>query len=504
MASCGLNVDREGRHDPDLIRSLGATWLRIVALPDHDLSDYFRRCRGAGLKILLVLARESGGDYAALAARYATLVDAWQVGNEADLDSESSWTMNSTELASLGRAVRGILPRPHVLVTSGMASGHPEWLDGMDLSWADAVACHPYAKDAPSPDDIEDLPDADVLVRAYGEKTGLPVLVTEWGWWSDDEPRASQEVRDMVGWAGATGNCEVFFYFCISDSMVPPFGLLRANGREKPKAKPFKEQAPLAVHSLWPEIIEPVEPEDEWPDPWQRWTAEQIAAAAQCPVDAVRENWPRLVDQMWLCGLSDPLTDIAMIGTIAIESASSFRPVREAFYLGEPEPAESHRRTLRYYPYYGRGFIQLTWRENYAAYSQKVNDLWGAGGAIDLVARPDDALDPDVSAADSALYFRDHGGDGLCLIPKAAARSDWLEVRRLVYGGADPNGAARIRRIEQALGGGISPPVPPKPSKDDLIAGYELALRTLRDTTIPDLRARVDEADRIVRQFIGS
>jgi hypothetical protein len=140
MSSIGLNVARDGRHDPALIRGLGATWIRIVALPDLDLSDYFRRCRSAGLKILLVLARESGGDYAALAARYATLVDAWQVGNEADHVSPSSWTMQPSELAALGRSARAILPRPHVLVCAGMASGHPEWMAGMDLSWADAVA----------------------------------------------------------------------------------------------------------------------------------------------------------------------------------------------------------------------------------------------------------------------------------------------------------------------------------------------------------------------------
>jgi hypothetical protein len=197
-------------------------------------------------------------------------------------------------------------------------------------------------------------------------------------------------------------------------------------------------------------------------NPYEFWTVDQIAAASACPVENVALNWPRLVSQMDLCGINDQRTQIAMIGTVAIESASSFRPVREAFYLGEPEPAETHRKTLRYYPYYGRGFIQLTWRDNYATYSRKVNELWGAGGAIDLVARPDDALDPDVSAADAALYFRDHGGDGLKLIPQAAAKSDWLEVRRLVYGGTDARGAARIGRIEQALGGGMAP-APAKP-----------------------------------------
>lgn len=505
MASVGINVDREGRHDPGLIRSLGATWLRIVALPDVDLSDYFRRCRDAGLRILLVLARESGGDYAALAARYATLVDAWQVGNEADLDSESSWTMSQTELASLGRAVRGVLPRPHVLVTSGMASGHPEWLDGMDLSWADAVACHPYAKDAPNPDDIEDLPDADLLVRAYGEKTGLPVLVTEWGWWSDDEPRASQEVRDMVGWAGATGDCEVFFYFCLDDQMVPPFGLLRSNGREKPKAKPFKEQAPLAVHSLWPEVTEPVEPETEKPDPWRWWDAVSIATTIQCPVISVGQHWPRIAEQLNHCGIYEMRVAAAMLGTIAIESAHQFQPIHEFrnadgsipaiwwTYDGGPE-------------FHGRGFIQLTHRSNYAYYGPKVAELWDTPMVpeLDLVAVPDRALDPDMSAAISALYFRDHGNGA---IPVAARAGNWREVRRLVQGGSA--GLADFTRYASTLVATAWPdtpdePVEPPDNRDDLIAGYELALRTLRDETLPAARAQIEEADRIVRQFIGS
>jgi hypothetical protein len=115
-------------------------------MPDVDLTDYFRRCRATGLKILLVLARESGGDYAGLAARYATLVDAWQVGNEFEGEGPSSWKMNGREFVSLGRAVRAILPRPHAIVAGGLVSGQPSKLDGLDLSWADRIAVHPYGK----------------------------------------------------------------------------------------------------------------------------------------------------------------------------------------------------------------------------------------------------------------------------------------------------------------------------------------------------------------------
>jgi hypothetical protein len=281
MASLGLNVSRDGHHDPSLIRGLGATWLRIVATPEHDLRDYFRQCRAAGLKILLVLARESGGDYAGYAARYASLVDAWQVGNEADLVSPSSWTMTPAELAALGRSVRAILPRPHVLVCAGMASGQPEWLDGMDISWCDALAVHGYLKDAPNPDDIEDLPDIPALVEGY-RAFGKPVIMSEWGWWGDAEPRASEEVRDMIAWAARTDLIECMCYFCADDLMVPPFGLLDARGREKPRGRAFKEQAALAIHSLWPDV-EPV------PMP----TRDDVIAASHAAADAA--GIPRLL-----------------------------------------------------------------------------------------------------------------------------------------------------------------------------------------------------------------
>ncbi len=284
-----------------------------------------------------------------------------------------------------------------------------------------------------------------------------------------------------------------------------PFGLLRVDGSEKPSASAYREQAAKAIHSLWPVVTEP-EPPATLPNPWQWWTAPQIAQAAQCPLDAVRDNWPRLTEQLHHCGLTDPNIWLGMIGTVAIESASTFRPVREAFFLGEPEPAESHRRTLRYYPYYGRGFIQNTWRENYAGLGPKIAELWGAGPddpAFNLVAHPDNLLDPDMSAAAAALYFRDHGGG---MVAAAARAGNWTEVRRLVLGGPDGPGVARMTRIATALGPGTEPPPPPPPPPIDpyeVIAAYELAFKTLRDQTLPAAAATIAEAQRIVEQMVG-
>ena len=197
---------------------------------------------------------------------------------------------------------------------------------------------------------------------------------------------------------------------------------------------------------------------------WDFWDAATIARITDCPVDAVEGNWPRIAGQLALCGIDDRPVQMAMIGTVAIESASTFRPVREAFYLGEPEPAETYRKTLRYYPWYGRGYIQITWESNYATYSRKVNDLWGAGGAVDLIARPDDALDPDISAAVAALYFRDHTTVQGYSIPQAARAGDWEWVRRLVQGGT--HGLDRLVAIASALDAYAAPGGEPMPVYD--------------------------------------
>lgn len=184
-----------------------------------------------------------------------------------------------------------------------------------------------------------------------------------------------------------------------------------------------------------PPVVEPekpVEPEPTMPDPFEHWSAETIASAAGCPVEAVREHWPKLVEQLSHCGLNERPIQIAMIGTVAIESASTFAPVTEAFWLDDAWRYAN----LRYAPFWGRGYIQLTWESNYRTYGPKIAELWQTDPNqpdFDLVGNPDLALNPDIAAAVAALYFRDHGEGA---IPVAARRGDWREVRRLVQGGS--------------------------------------------------------------------
>jgi hypothetical protein len=210
-----------------------------------------------------------------------------------------------------------------------------------------------------------------------------------------------------------------------------------------------------------PPVVEPPMPQF---DPWQYWTPADLAARIQCPLDAVTENWPRLCEQFGHVAsqtgqeifLSKD-TLVALAATIAIETAHRFRPIHEFRMADGSIPA--YWWTYDGGPeYHGRGFIQNTHRYNYADLGPKIAALWGAGPHdFDFVARPDDLLDPDISAAAAAVYFRDRSredGDG---IPEAAARGDWRAVRQLVQG-ADA-GLSELISYATALGGVIVPPV---------------------------------------------
>src|SRR4051812_39864105 len=88
-----------------------------------------------------------------------------------------------------------------------------------------------------------------------------------------------------------------------------------------------------------------------------------------------------------------PINDLAYIlATTWWETAKTMQPVREAFYISKDESkAEQWRKkNLHYYPYYGRGYVQLTWKNNY----KKVSDKLGQDfvGDPDLVMKPENAV----------------------------------------------------------------------------------------------------------------
>lgn len=276
--------------------------------------------------------------------------------------------------------------------------------------------------------------------------------------------------------------------------------MLRLDGSEKPSADAFRRAARNARDVPWlPGVAQP-EPEQPAPsyDPWEWFSAGQIATVSGGTVANVTKYWPSIVGQLDLLGINDRPTQIAVLGTIRVEVGGRFEPIPEyasgdeyegRLDLGNTQPGDGRR-------YKGRGWVQLTGRANYQTYTGKLRELWGQD-APDLVAFPDLALDPDVAAAVIGLYFRDRG------IPAMAAAGQWDRVRQAVNGGM--NGWQTFADAVEALKA-MAPPSPPTPAdtRDEQIAALTLALKTLRDDTLPKVQAQLDEAKRIAVQFVGA
>ena len=97
----------------------------------------------------------------------------------------------------------------------------------------------------------------------------------------------------------------------------------------------------------------------------------------------------------WGCRAQDIRlnTQIAyVLATAQWETNQTFEPVREAYWLSE----KWRKSNLRYHPFYGRGFVQLTWKNNYEKYSSILG--------CDMVTEPDVAMQPGI-----ALFVLVHG-----------------------------------------------------------------------------------------------
>lgn len=75
-----------------------------------------------------------------------------------------------------------------------------------------------------------------------------------------------------------------------------------------------------------------------------------------------------------------------ILATAKWETAHTMKPVREAYWLSE----EWRRKNLRYWPWYGRGYVQLTWQDNYIRAGRKLG--------LDLTTNPDTVMEPEVAA----------------------------------------------------------------------------------------------------------
>lgn len=112
-----------------------------------------------------------------------------------------------------------------------------------------------------------------------------------------------------------------------------------------------------------------------------------------------------------------------LLATSFLETAHTMKPVVEAYWLSEAW----RKKNLRYYPWFGRGFVQLTWEANYLRAEKELG--------VAFTKDPNLALDPDNAANIAVLGMQ----EGWFTRHKLAdyidlQHSDFFHARQIING----------------------------------------------------------------------
>lgn len=318
----GLNIDPnnpKGNPAPTELKELGAQRVRYTFYdssggnqPDPAKASFYSERAGAykeaGIDSVVILTYDTYpnrpdpngpdslwdeyiGHFANRAAQIAGLLapyqPAFQVWNEPDHPIHPGYVPTLRE-AVYGRmqrrvydAIKGVDPTLTVL-TAGLASGNPGWLTRVIQSLggqlpADAIAFHPYGQ---RPD--RDWPDpnwafgyfGDLLANYYRAGQNKPVWITEMGVKEEDLNHDRNQVAEFLRRyyravsERYSDKVRQLIWFCYSDGMVPPFGLVEESGNRKPAYFAFAEIAePILETPPAPTIETPPAPTIETPEP---------------------------------------------------------------------------------------------------------------------------------------------------------------------------------------------------------------------------------------------
>jgi hypothetical protein len=277
----GMNIDPAnpaGYPSAQALRDIGARWVRIEWKATHGFGFFdpvIANYRASGLRVLLLVDYASvlgsppsnasdaaWRDYISrfvtgasdIASHYGNGVDAWQIWNEPDLFAPGTGYdpgipphLYGVMLRDTASAIRARSTR--TVVTGGLASGDASYLSRARSAvgglFVDAVSVHPYGQRAP-----DDWPHSgwgfgnmsDLFDRYLA--FGLPLWVTEIGTVDSSIQAAYLENVYRLAENGYAGRVDRVFWFCWSDGMVPPFGVVTATGTAKPAYWSYRAVAP--------------------------------------------------------------------------------------------------------------------------------------------------------------------------------------------------------------------------------------------------------------------
>jgi putative chitinase len=132
-----------------------------------------------------------------------------------------------------------------------------------------------------------------------------------------------------------------------------------------------------------------------------------------------------------------------ILATAYWETNRTMQPVREAYWVKNAEAWR--KKNLRYYPWYGRGLVQLTWEDNY----KRAGRLIGQ----DLTTNPDRVMEPKISV-EILIRGSMEGWFTGRKVPDyiSGSKKDYVNARRVINGTDKASEIAGLaRQYETAL-----------------------------------------------------
>jgi len=287
---CGINTDpanSQGNPSVQELQDLGATWVRFTFKDDSDgpqpssfgrYDDVVRDLNAAGIDVLMILSYETyphkpakdadeqtwntyGNKFVArcrqVAEHYGPQVKAYQIWNEPDFQAPSPTYDPCVRAEIYGPLLKSVYlaikeVSSAMVVVGGLAAGYPPYIQEMRATTAgvlhaDVVGVHPYGRRPTA-----DWPRSDwgfgiigELIQQYHAFAAKPIWITEMGTndlaVQDEFPGRTFEVLNENLAEVATH----VFWFCWSDGMVTPYGVIDAGGAKKNSYSSFKDFATM-------------------------------------------------------------------------------------------------------------------------------------------------------------------------------------------------------------------------------------------------------------------
>lgn len=259
------------------LRALGARWVRIEwkqGIDHNTQKNQIAALRSGGVRVLLLVdyasvsvgAPGSSGSSGAwssyetqyiaalssLVSTYSTGIDAWEIWNEPDLAAQPGYDPHVPP-ATFGQMLKDASATVHAkssapVIVGGLASGDPNYLTQAKNAagglYADGVGIHPYGQRAPDnwPNASWGFGNMSSLFSGY-LAFGKPLWLTEIG--TNDSADQAQYLKNVYNLAAGYGSqVPEVFWFCWSDAMVSPFGVLDSSGNQKAAYGAYQSVAP--------------------------------------------------------------------------------------------------------------------------------------------------------------------------------------------------------------------------------------------------------------------